>query len=576
MREVTLRKTEVVTPVTPLIDRLEERLVEKNIITPAQLEIAKKTSLKDQEHLGAVLTKLGFVTEDILLDYLSTQLSVASVDLNHYAIDPKVISLASAELAHRYRFIPLFKIEDTVTIAMADPLDLFALDRIKFEMGYKIKPVISTEKSVMAAINQFYPQVNPLKAILDKVEEQMVEFEDDGRLSKLQLERIAEEPPIVKLVNALITQAIQMQASDIHIEPQRENVSVRFRVDGILRKLSSLPKSVCLPVVSRIKILSRLDITQRRKPQDGRIPFEHENHLVDLRISTYPTIFGEKIVIRILDLSKIHLELPDLGMPSQVESKFHQLIQRPHGMILVTGPTGSGKSTTLHAALKCINSEGINITTIEDPVEYQVDRINQANVDEKAGLTFADALRSILRQDPDIILVGEIRDAETVQLAIRAALTGHLVFSTLHTRDAVGTITRLLDLGVEPFLVSSSLICVLAQRLVRVICPQCKETYHPPENTLKNLNIQNREELVFHRGKGCPSCENTGYKGRVAIYELLVPSKEVFEAIMAKASSEQIKEIIKNLGTRTLADDGLEKVMEGITTIEEVLRVTAA
>jgi type II secretory ATPase GspE/PulE/Tfp pilus assembly ATPase PilB-like protein len=276
-----------------------------------------------------------------------------------------------------------------------------------------------------------------------------------------------------------------------------------------------------------------------------------------------------------LDLSKIHLELQDLGMPSQVESKFHQLIQRPHGIILVTGPTGSGKSTTLHAALKCINSEGINITTIEDPVEYQVDRINQANVDEKAGLTFADALRSILRQDPDIILVGEIRDAETVQLAIRAALTGHLVFSTLHTRDAVGAITRLLDLGVEPFLVSSSLLCVLAQRLVRVICPQCKEAYNPPENTLNNLNLEKKEEMVFYRGKGCSFCENTGYKGRVAIYELLVPSKEVFEAIMAKASSEQIKEILKSLGTRTLADDGLEKVMEGVTTIEEVLRVTA-
>jgi type IV pilus assembly protein PilB len=330
-----------------------------------------------------------------------------------------------------------------------------------------------------------------------------------------------------------------------------------------------------LPVVSRIKILSRLDITQRRKPQDGRIPFEDEKKPVDLRISTYPTIFGEKIVIRILDLGKAHLELQDLGMPSHVETKFRQLIQRPHGIILVTGPTGSGKSTTLHATLKCINSEGINITTIEDPVEYQVDRINQANVDEKAGLTFADALRSILRQDPDVILVGEIRDTETAQLAIRAALTGHLVFSTLHTRDAAGSITRLLDLGIEPFLVSSSLLCVLAQRLVRVICPQCKEAYHPSENILKNLNLKKEEELTFYRGTGCPSCENTGYKGRVAIYELLVPNKGIFEAIMAKASAEQIKEIVHKAATKTLADDGLEKVLEGVTTIEEVLKVTA-
>jgi type IV pilus assembly protein PilB len=571
-----LRNANSVTGGSQLIDKLEERLVEDRIITLSQLEKAKELCLEEQEHLGTVLIKLGSVTEEILLDFLSKQLNFPSVDLSHYDIDPKVIPLVSAELAHRYRFIPLFKIEDTVTIAMADPLDLFALDRIRFDMGYKIKPVISTERSVMAAINRFYPQVSPIKSVLEQVKEHYVEFEDEGRLSKLQLQRIAEEPPVVKLVNTLITQAIQTGASDIHIEPQKDDVSVRFRIDGVLRRLSSLPKSVCLPVVSRIKILSRLDITQRRKPQDGRIPFEYEKKSVDLRISTYPTIFGEKIVIRILDLSKVHLELQDLGMPSHVEIKFRQLIQRPHGIVLVVGPTGSGKSTTLHAALKCINSEGINITTIEDPVEYQVDHINQANVDEKTGLTFADALRSILRQDPDVILVGEIRDAETAQLAIRAALTGHLVFSTLHTRDAVGAITRLLDLGIEPFLVSSSLLLVLAQRLVRVICPQCKEAYRPSESTLKNLNLQKKEDLAFYRGIGCPSCENTGYKGRVAIYELLVPHKDVFEAIMVKASAEQIKEIIQKAGTKTLADDGIEKVLEGITTIDEVLRVTTA
>lgn len=558
-----------------IIDKLEEKLVEEKIITPSQLQKAKELSSKKKEHLGSLLIRLGYVTEDALLDFLSKQLNVPRVDLKDYDIDPDVIPLVSAETTYRYRFIPLFKIEDVVTIAMADPLDLFALDRIKFEMGHKIDPVICSEKSVMAAINRFYPQISPLKAILEKVEEHALEFEDEEKLSKLQLQRIAEEPPVVKLVNALIIQATQTQASDIHIEPKKNDVSIRFRVDGILRRLPSLPKSVSLPVVSRIKILSRLDITQRRKPQDGRIHFEYEGKPVDLRISVYPTIFGEKIVIRILDLSKANLELKDLGMPSHIRNKFYQLIQKPHGIVLVTGPTGSGKTTTLYAALNSINSEKINITTIEDPVEYQLENINQANVDEKYGITFAEALRNILRQDPDVILVGEIRDTETAQLAVRAALTGHLVFSTLHTNDAAGAIIRMLNLGVEPFLVSSSLLCVLAQRLVRVVCPECKSSYRPTENLLKDLNLEKEEKIIFYRGKGCPACDNTGYKGRVGIYELLVPNKEVFEMIMTKASAEQIKEVVSKAGTKILRDDGLEKVLEGITTIEEVLKVTA-
>lgn len=557
-----------------IIDKLEEKLVEEKVITPSQLQKAKELSSKKEEHLGSLLTKLGYVTEETLLDFLSKQLNVPRVDLKDYDIDPNVIPLVSAETAYRYRFIPLFKIEDVVTIAMADPLDLFALDRIKFEMGHKIDPVISSEKSVMAAINRFHPQISPLKGILEKVEEHALEFEDEEKLSKLQLQRIAEEPPVVKLVNALIIQAIQTQASDIHIEPQKNDVSVRLRIDGILRKLPSLPKSVCLPVVSRIKILSQLDTTQRRKPQDGRIHFEYEGKPVDLRISVYPAIFGEKIVLRILDLSKAHLKLEDLGMPSDIKNEFSELIQKPNGIILVTGPTGSGKTTTLYSALNSINSERINITTIEDPVEYQLANITQANVDGKFGITFASALRSILRQDPDVILVGEIRDTETAQLAIRAALTGHLVFSTLHTNDAAGAITRLLNLGVEAFLISSSLLCVLAQRLVRVVCPECKSSYRPSENLLKDLNLEKEEKMIFYRGKGCPACDNTGYKGRVGIYELLVPNKEVFEMIMTKASAEQIKEMVSKTGTKTLGDDGLGKVSEGVTTIEEVLKAT--
>lgn len=569
-----MEKTKSETVSLELLDTLAEKLVGEKIITPSQLDKANEISSKEQQHLGSVLIKLGYVTEETLLEFLSQEWKVPHVDLQDYEIDPHVISLVSSATAHRYKFIPLFVIEDVITIAMADPLDLFALDRIRFETGHKIEPMICSEKSVMTAINRFYPLINPLKAILDKVEEHILGFEDEEKLSRLQLERIAEEPPIVKLVNTLITKAIQMEASDIHIEPQKDDVSVRFRVDGILRRFSSLPRSACLPMVSRIKILSRMDITKRRKPQDGRIAFDYEKKQVDLRVSTYPTIFGEKIVIRILDLSKAHLELKDLGMPAPVLIKFQQLIQKPHGIILVTGPTGSGKTTTLYATLNSINLEGINITTIEDPVEYQLDHTNQANVDEKSGLTFADALRSILRQDPDVILVGEIRDTETAELAIRAALTGHLVFSTLHTRDAPGAITRLLNLGMEPFLISSTLLCVLAQRLVRVICPECRYSYGPPENILKDLNIEKKEDVVLCRGKGCPACDDTGYKGRVAIYELLVPNEEIFEMIMTKASTEEIKKVLAKAGTKTLRDDGLEKALQSVTTLDEVMRVT--
>jgi type IV pilus assembly protein PilB len=556
------------------LDQLGEKLIEEKLLTSAQLQIAKDLTSKSQIHLGSALMKLGYLTEEVLLEFLARVLNIPHVDLKDYEIDPKVIPLASSEIAHRYKFIPLFKIEDTVTIAMADPLDLFALDRIKFEIAHKIEPVICSEKSVMEAIKRFYPLVNLFKTVIDQVQQNVMAFEDEDRLSKLQLERIAEEPPIVKLVNTLISQAIQMRASDIHIEPQEHEVKVRFRVDGILRRMATLPKSASLPVISRVKILSHLDITQRRKPQDGRIRFEFNGKPVNLRISVYTGIFGEKVVIRILDLSKAQLHIADLGMPAEIENKFSELIQKPHGIFLVTGPTGSGKTTTLYAALNSVNTEGINITTVEDPVEYQLENITQANVDEKYGITFAAALRSILRQDPDIILVGEIRDVETAQLAIRAALTGHLVFSTLHTNDATGAITRLLNLEIEPFLVATSLVCILAQRLVRVICPNCKYSYHPKNEILKELNWEKKEEIVFYRGKGCPACDDTGYKGRLGIFELLTPNEEISQMIMAKASPDEIKKQLSTAGVKTLRDDGLEKVLAGVTTIEEVLKVT--
>jgi type IV pilus assembly protein PilB len=528
-----------------LIEHLADRLIQHKIVTPDQLEKAKKLSSEKQTGLGSQLVKLGYVSQEVLADFLSKSLNVPYVNLSDYDIDPKAVCLVSPELARRFKFIPLFKVEDTITIAMADPLDLFALDR----MG-------------------------DLTEALEQFERSAVEFEDEDRLSKAQLERIAEGMPVVRLVNTLINQAIQNQASDIHIEPREDDVSVRMRVDGVLRRVTSLPKRICLPVVSRIKIMSRLDITQRRKPQDGRISFRYQGDPIDLRVSVYPTILGEKIVIRVLDLRKARLKLEDLGMPAGVRHQFEELIRRPNGIILVTGPTGSGKTTTLYAALNSINSEDVNIITVEDPVEYHLENVAQANVDEKYGITFTEALRSMLRQDPNVILVGEIRDGETAQLAVRAALTGHLVFSTLHTRNAVGAITRLLDLGVEPFLVSSTLLGVLAQRLVRVLCPECRRSYAPSDNTLKELGHKREDGMTFYEARGCPACDSKGYKGRTALYELLVPTQSVHQMIMNRASAEEIRRALAETGTRTLMDEGIEKVKEGVTTVEEVLKVT--
>jgi type IV pilus assembly protein PilB len=557
-----------------LIEHLADRLIQHKIVTPDQLEKAKKLSSEKQTGLGSQLVKLGYVSQEVLADFLSKSLNVPYVNLSDYDIDPKAVCLVSPELARRFKFIPLFKVEDTITIAMADPLDLFALDRIKFETGYKVTPLICSEKSVMAAINRFHPRMGDLTEALEQFERSAVEFEDEDRLSKAQLERIAEGMPVVRLVNTLINQAIQNQASDIHIEPREDDVSVRMRVDGVLRRVTSLPKRICLPVVSRIKIMSRLDITQRRKPQDGRISFRYQGDPIDLRVSVYPTILGEKIVIRVLDLRKARLKLEDLGMPAGVRHQFEELIRRPNGIILVTGPTGSGKTTTLYAALNSINSEDVNIITVEDPVEYHLENVAQANVDEKYGITFTEALRSMLRQDPNVILVGEIRDGETAQLAVRAALTGHLVFSTLHTRNAVGAITRLLDLGVEPFLVSSTLLGVLAQRLVRVLCPECRRSYAPSDNTLKELGHKREDGMTFYEARGCPACDSKGYKGRTALYELLVPTQSVHQMIMNRASAEEIRRALAETGTRTLMDEGIEKVKEGVTTVEEVLKVT--
>ncbi len=557
-----------------LVDHLADRLIEQKIVTPDQMEKAKKASVEKQTGLGSQMVRLGYVSQEVLVDFLSKSLNVPYVNLSDYDIDPKAVSLVSPELARRFKFVPLFRVEDTVTIAMADPLDLFALDRIKFETGHKVAPVICSEKSVMAAIDRFHPRMGDLTEALEQFERSAVEFEDEEKLSKAQLERIAEGMPVVRLVNTLINQAIQNQASDIHIEPREDDVSVRMRVDGVLRRVTSLPKRICLPLVSRIKIMSRLDITQRRKPQDGRISFKYQGDPIDLRVSVYPTILGEKIVIRVLDLRKARLKLEDLGMPAGVRHQFEELIRRPNGIILVTGPTGSGKTTTLYAALNSINSEDVNIITVEDPVEYHLENVAQANVDEKYGITFAEALRSMLRQDPNVILVGEIRDGETAQLAVRAALTGHLVFSTLHTRNAVGAITRLLDQGAEPFLISSTLLAVLAQRLVRVLCPECRRSYCPSDDTLKELGQKREDGMVFYEARGCSACDNKGYRGRTALYELLVPTQQIHQMIMNKASAEEIKKALAETGTRTLMDEGIEKVKEGVTTVEEVLKVT--
>jgi len=551
-------------------------LVDREIITQEQLE----TGLLEQKNYGGliceILAKLGFASQENIFAVLAGQLGVTYVDLRDKIIDPFIINKIPAKFASHYKIIPVEFKNQTITIAMANPLDVRTVDDIKLLSGFDVKVVLSAEPEIEEAIRKYYGVgADTLEKIIaqtpsEKITEEKEKIEDIASFSQ--------DASIVKFVNQILFEAVKDRATDIHIEPFYDELRARFRIDGVLYNIN-IPEAIKhfhQAIVSRIKVMAQMNIAERRLPQDGRIKIKIKEEELDLRISTIPTTFGETVHMRILG-SKLFLNLESLGLLDKDLKTIEEMIKKPHGIVFVTGPTGSGKSTTLYAALSHINSEDVKIITIEDPVEYQLRGVNQIQIFPKIGLSFATALRSILRHDPDVMMVGEVRDYETAEIAIRAALTGHLVFSTLHTNDAAGAVTRLLDMGIEPFLVSSSLECLIAQRLVRVICPNCKALLdeHKREAVAGQIGAGNiiKKDMQLYEGKGCPECRFTGYKGRTAIYEILVMTESIRDMVLKRASAQAIKQKAILEGMHTLRQDGLRKVWQGVTTFAEVVRV---
>jgi general secretion pathway protein E len=555
---------------------LGQILVEQGYITPDKLDVALKEqeAVEKQQKIGKILINLGFIKEDDLLRALSTQLGIQHLNFSEF---PKVIpeySYPTIKFMKQYKVVPIGMENDVMKVAMSDPLDKYALEALGVFSGKSLELFLSSEKDIMEAIDHYFGSNVQMTSIMEGMREEEIETaETDLSEDVHHLRDMAFEAPIVKLVNMLITRAVEGRASDIHIEPFESSVKVRYRIDGALNEIEPLPKRIQAAVISRIKIMSRLNIAERRLPQDGRIKLRVSGRDIDLRISTMPTIYGESIVMRILDRTTALTILDSLGFPGITLEKYNKLITTPYGMILVTGPTGSGKTTTLYASLSKIHSPDKKIITIEDPIEYQIDGINQIHVKPKIGLTFANGLRHIVRQDPDVVMVGEIRDVETADIAIQSALTGHLVFSTLHTNDAPGAVTRLLDMGIESFLVSSSLLGVLAQRLVRMICPKCKEPFVPQQEVIDALGPNFADVKTFY-GAGCSECRDSGYMGRTGIFELMLITEEIRQLVLERASANIIRQKAMSQGMQILRECGWQKVHEGITTIEEVLRVT--
>ncbi len=547
-------------------------LIKKGIVSKQQFESAREESKNKGLSINKVLISKGIVKEKDIANVISERLGIPFMDLSDYLIDATVIKLIPESIAQRYKLMPLFKIGQTLTVAMADPQDINAMDQVRLKSGCEIDAVLATEADIKNAMDQYYGASGGVEEVIKQMNE-VKRSASTSPASDKELAKMAEDAPVVKLVNMIIIQALKEKASDIHIEPDEKVLRIRYRVDGILHEVPKPPKDLEAAIISRVKVLASMDIAERRKPQDGRIIMKMQGKDIDMRVSSFPTVYGENIVIRLLDKTSLLLGLSELGMRPEMHKEFDKLIRKPFGIMLVTGPTGSGKTTTLYAALNAINSQEKNIITIEDPVEYQISMIRQTQVNPKAELTFASGLRSILRQDPDIIMVGEIRDSETAEIATQAALTGHLVFSTLHTNDASGAITRLADMGIEPFLISDAVIGVLAQRLVRVICPKCKEKIVPTDATLKELKLERSDDLALYHGKGCAKCKDTGYAGRVGIYELLIIDDELRKLIIAKAPADQIRAKAVEIGMKTLYEDGIVKALAGITSLEEVLRV---
>ena len=556
-------------------DKIANQLVESSLISQQQLELALTEQTKSGGSLGYNLVKTGAISEKAFAEFLSQTYNVPAVDLDELQSDEHSIELIPPEVATKFQVVPIKREGRVLTVAMANPDNIFAIDDIKFITGLEVRPVVATETAIKRAIDRFYESADSLAEVMKDMQEDfeiVEEADEDSGVAEAQ----SEDAPVVKLVNSLIADAVNKGASDIHVEPFEKKLRVRYRIDGVLHEMMSPPYKMKGAVTSRLKIMAELDIAEKRVPQDGRIKIRIGPKKIDLRVSSLPTIFGEKIVMRILDKTNLQIDLTKLGFQAESLQKLVRGIEMPYGMVLVTGPTGSGKTTTLYSALNKINLPEYNIMTAEDPVEYNIDGINQVMVHEEIGLTFAAALKAFLRQDPNIVMVGEIRDLETASIAVKAALTGHLVLSTLHTNDAPSTINRMIDMGIEPFLVASSVNVIMAQRLVRRLCPKCKqkEKIHP--EALRELGIVSDETFDMYKAAGCPACSNTGYSGRTGLYEVMPVSDALREMILNRASAAEIKEQAVREGMATLRGDGIWKLKNGITSLEEVLRESAA
>jgi type IV pilus assembly protein PilB len=569
---------------------LGEMLVAGGMIKDDQLKRALDEQKKRGGKLGEVLVDLGFISEHNIATFLGRQLHIPYIEIDKQLVDVDSVKLVSGDLARRLVAVPLYRDKEALVVAMADPLNIFGVDDIRKATGREVRQVVATRSDILKAIDRYY-------AMSQSIEAAAKDFA--GEKGAVAGEEIAgpaaEDAPVVKLVSMVIAQAIMDRASDIHIDPEGDHIKVRYRIDGVLTEVRTLSRAMHAPIVSRIKIMANMDIAEKRAPQDGRFQariahtdtgpvvtavFHERNALrmvgdvaVDIRVSTLPVIQGETVVMRILDRSRVIMTLDGLNFSPETLERYSRLITKPYGMVLVTGPTGSGKTTTLYASINTIDRKANNIVTVEDPVEYQMMGVNQMQVNPKAGTTFASGLRSILRQDPDIIMVGEIRDRETAEIAIHAALTGHLVFATLHTNDAAGAATRLIDMGIEPFLIASSTIGIMAQRLARKICDNCKKSYAASPELLTSLGVA-PGSVTFYRGEGCPACKSTGYKGRIGLFELMETNESIRAMIVARASSSSLKAAAAQTGFKTLRQEGLLKAVKGITTVEEVLRVT--
>ena len=565
-----------------LKDRLTELLINNKLITQDKMNQALQVQQQKGGKLSDIIVDLKFIKENDLIAVLSQGSGLPLIDLKRFKIDYEVVKIIPVDIARRYLIIPISKMGDTITLAMADPLNIFAIDHVESLTGYKIHPIISSSTDILQAIELSYPDAT--KGVIDDLVKEiavssieLIKEEQEMLPTDQELDRISHEVPVIKITNMILEEGIKKKASDILIEPWDKKLKVRFRIDGILQEEKAPPKNMHASIVSRIKVMSNLNIAEHRLPQDGRFKVHIFDRQIDFRVSILPSSFGEKVAIRILDKSQATLDVEKLGFNPEAISKLKNAAKLPHGMILVCGPTGSGKTTTLYSILKLVDNPDKNIVTVEDPVEYQLEGINQVTVRPEIGLTFAGALRSILRQDPNVIMIGEIRDYDTVDIAIKSALTGHLALSTLHTTTSCGAIVRLVNMGIEPYLINSSLICVVAQRLVRKICFYCKEKYSLEKEIIGTLKLDTDmiKKNTFFRGKGCSHCFNTGYSGRMAIAEILLLSVGIREFILGRAQEHIIKQQARKEGMKTLRQEGMDAAQKGITTLEEVLRVTA-